>query len=365
MEDPSALREENADLRRRIAAVEIERDECAQQNAELFVLQQVFTTMNSTMEIDDILATVLRGVAVALRFGRVVLFDIAAGTATRRIETDSDGNAVPSADPTAHRGTPAFAAMIAGTSELMLGEAADGDSPLADCRGTFCMLPLISRNTVRGILYVDDSPTPEIGENQLRILLDFAAQAAIAIENARLYNETKRLLEETQRLALTDPLTGLSNRRALAELLEREITNAERYGGSLAFMMLDLDDLKSINDTFGHSAGDEALKTFATIIKETARKGDIAARFAGDEFVLVLSQTTRAGAEIAAQRMFERLTAQQLRCSVGISLFPTHGSTQAALFSGADAALYESKVAGKHTYRFAHPPAGGNPASNV
>ncbi len=355
VDDTSALLEEVALLRTRIAELEAERDEYAQQNAELFVLQQVFSTMNSTLEVDDILSTVLRGVNEALRFGRVVLFDVHGhGKATRRLETDSVGNVLPSPNPDDLVLTPAFTAMIGGTSDFALGAAGDGEHPLGDTVGTYCMLPLITRNTVRGILYVDSPPTDEVGEMQIRMLLDFAAQAAIAIENARLYNETRRLLEETQRLALTDALTGLSNRRALNELLDRELTNAERYGAPLAFIILDLDDLKKINDSLGHAAGDEALKQFAEIAKNAGRRGDIVARFGGDEFVMVMAQTDRDQAEIAILRLRERFQEANLRCSIGIGMFPSDGRDSSALLNAADQALYEAKSQGKNRYVFFH-----------
>jgi diguanylate cyclase (GGDEF)-like protein len=354
-QDHSALLAENDELRHRVVALEAERDEFAQQNAELFVLQQVFSTMNSTLEIDDILSMVLRGITEALRFGRVVLFDVRDGQATRRLETDSLGSVVPSSDPAAFRTTAMFASMIAGTSEFALGSANDEDVPLTDGGTTYCMLPLISRNTVRGILYVDEPPAPEVTEMQLRMLLDFAAQAAIAIENARLYNETKRLLEETQRLALTDPLTGLANRRALGEHLERELTNAERYGAPLALLVLDLDDLKRINDRDGHHAGDDALRRFADVMRSAARKGDIVARFGGDEFVIAMAQTDRDAADVAIRRLFEGFGASGTSCSVGIAIFPNDGTNADALFAAADRALYSAKQRGKNQYQFAEP----------
>lgn len=356
-DDPAQPHAELARLRRRVLELEAQRDEYAQQNAELFVLQQVFSTMNSTLEIDDILATVLRGVHEALRFGRVVLFDVRDGVASRRLETDGDGEVIASPDPEAMRHTLVFLALVGGTSDFAFGIADDGDSPLADVQGTYCMLPLISRNTVRGILYVDRPPTMEIGETQLRMLLDFAAHAAIAMENARLYSETKRLLEETQRLASTDPLTGLANRRALTELLDRELHNAERYGAPLAFLVFDLDDLKEINDTRGHAAGDEALREFAEILRSSARRGDIAARIGGDEFVLVMTQTDRIAAEAVLRRLYATLERWGIRASAGIALFPRHGADGASLFAAADLALYEAKQAGKNRLRFAPDPA--------
>ena len=351
------LRDEIAELRRRISLLEAERDELAQQNAELFVLQQVFSTMNSTLEIDDILATVLRGVFEALEFRRVVLFEVRDGIASRRLETTADGTVIPSPDPKALLDSPAFRAMVAGSSDFALGSAEDGDSPLADVEGTFCMLPLISRATVRGILYVDKPANPEVGETQLRMMLDFAAQAAIAMENARLYSETKRLLEETQSLASTDPLTGLSNRRALEELVDRELHNAERYGAPLAFLVLDLDDLKKINDTNGHRAGDDALRAFSDILRSGARRGDIVARYAGDEFVLVMTQSDRIAAEAVLRRLYGSLERAGLKCSAGVALFPRHGADAADLFQSADRALYEAKQAGKNRFRFAPDPA--------
>ena len=356
-DERTALRSELAELRRRVAELEAERNEVAQQNAELFVLQQVFSTMNSTLEIDDILATVLRGVHEALGFGRVVLFEVRDGVATRRLETEPDGTVVPGRDPEATRHSKAFGSILAGSLQFAFGVAADGQSPLPDADGSFCMLPLISRDTVRGILYVDRPPATEIGEMQLRTLLDFASQAAIAMENARLYSETRRLLEETQRLALTDPLTGLANRRALTELTERELHNAERYGVPLAFIVLDLDDLKLINDSRGHHAGDEALRSLAAVLRSATRRGDIAARYAGDEFVMVMLQTDRIAAEAILRRLYASLERAGLQCSAGAALFPRHGADATALFVAADRALYEAKQAGKNRFRFAPEPA--------
>ena len=337
----SALRDDVAALRRRVAFLEAERDEFAQQNAELFVLQQVFSTMNSTLEIDDILATVLRGVHEALRFGRVVLFDVRDGVPSRRLETEPDGTVVASPDPAAMRGSASFEAMAAGTSDFAFGVEEDAESPLADGRGTYCMLPLISRNTVRGILYVDDPPAPEISETQLRMLLDFAAQAAIAMENARLYSETKRLLEETQRLASTDPLTGLANRRALPGIFRDVFTT----GAALLFF--DLNGFKQINDTLGHQAGDECLRRFATALQASFRPGDHVVRYAGDEFLVVAkgAEPSQLDDRLSLLRLEledARAGTPPIRFSVGQSYLAPGDDPEAAI-RNADAAMYEQK----------------------
>ncbi len=351
--DPEALAEEVARLRSRLAMVEAERDEYAAQNAELFVLQQVFTTLNSTLEINDILSTVMRGVSEALRFKRVILFDaIEGGSLIRRLECDSSGTVLHATDPREYRTPSTMDDLVSRSVELAFGNEGDPDRPLEDGRGPYCAVPLIAREVVRGILYADAPPGEDVSENQLRMMLDFASQAAVAVENARLHEETRRLLEESQRLALTDSLTGIPNRRALNEMLDRELHTAERYDTPFAFVILDLDDLKKINDTGGHGLGDLALKRFAQVLKKNARKVDIIARYAGDEFVLVMAQSDREHAQQGVQRMLAAMRRSGLSTSIGVSMFPTDGVDGQTLFHAADEALYKAKQRGKNCYVF-------------
>jgi diguanylate cyclase (GGDEF)-like protein len=340
-------------LRSRIAMLEAERDEYAEQNAELFVLQQVFSTINSTLDINDILSMVLRGVTEALKFNRVILFDLDEHrNVIRRLEADGNGTVLHAADAFDYLPNSTLHDVAQGVLQVAYGRASDPDKPLADTEGSYCIAPLVARDVVRGMLYADRSPKADVTENQLRVLLDFAAQAAIAVENARLYDETRRLLEETQRLALTDTLTGISNRRALNELLERELHTSERYDTPFAFIILDLDDLKKINDSGGHSIGDLALKRFANVLKKTARKGDIVARYAGDEFVVVMTKTDREAARRGVERIMTALRRNGLQSSIGVAMFPADGIDGQTLFFAADEALYHAKQSGKNAYRF-------------
>lgn len=351
--DTAELLAEMERLRSRIAMLEAERDEYAQQNAELFVLQQVFSTINSTLDINDILSMVLRGVIEALKFNRVILFDVNEdGSIIRRLEGDSEGTVLHAADAFEYLPNSTLHDVAQGVLQLAFGSESDSDKPLSDTQGSYCIAPLVARDVVRGMLYVDCAPDDEVTENQLRVLLDFAAQAAIAVENARLYEETRRLLEETQRLAHTDALTGIPNRRALNEMLDRELHTSDRYDTPFAFVILDLDDLKKINDSGGHSLGDLALKRFANVLKKAARKGDIVARYAGDEFVVVMVKTDRAAAQRAVERMMTALRRNGLQTSIGISMFPLDGTDGQTLFFAADEALYHAKQSGKNTYRF-------------
>jgi len=340
-------------LRSRIAMLEAERDEYAQQNEELFVLQQVFSTINSTLEINDILSMVLRGVCESLKFNRVILFDVDEhGNVVRRLEGDGKGTVLYAADPFGFIPNSTLHDVAHGVQEVAYGSQSDPDKPLEDTKRFYCIAPLVARDVVRGMLYVDDPPSDEVTENQLRVLLDFASQAAIAVENARLYEETRRLLEETQRLALTDALTGIPNRRALDDMMDRELHSSERYDTPFAFMILDLDDLKKINDCGGHSLGDLALKRFANLLKKAARKGDIVARYAGDEFVVVMAKTDRAAAERGVERILGSLRRNGLQSSIGVAMFPADGTNSQTLFFAADEALYQAKQGGKNAYRF-------------
>lgn len=351
--EAAELLEEIERLKARVALVEAERDEYAQQNAELFVLQQVFSTINSTLDINDILSMVLRGVVEALKFKRVLLFDvIEAGTIVRRLECDENGTVNHALDPREYRANSTIDDVAHGDLQLAYGNAGDPDVPLDDVRGSYCIAPLVARDIVRGMLYADDPPGAEITENQLRVLLDFASQAAIAVENARLYEETRRLLEETQRLANTDSLTGIPNRRALSEMLDRELHTSERYDTPFAFVILDLDDLKKINDSGGHSLGDLALKRFAQVLKKNARKGDIIARYAGDEFVLIMAQSDREQTTRGIERIMAALRRNGLASSIGVAMFPNDGTDGQTLFFSADEALYQAKQAGKNQFRF-------------
>lgn len=361
--DAAELLYEIERLRSRIAMLEAERDDYAQQNAELFVLQQVFSTINSTLDINDILSMVLRGVREALKFNRVILFDVDEhGNIIRRLESEGGGAVVHALNPHGYRLASTLHDISQGIQQVAFGGEHDADKPLDDTRGTYCVAPLLARDVVRGMLYVDDPQIETVGENQLRALLDFASQAAIAVENARLYDQTRRLLEETQRLALTDSLTGIPNRRALGEMLERELHTSERYDSPFAFAILDLDDLKKINDSGGHSLGDLALKRFASVLKRAARKGDIVARYAGDEFVVVMIQADRAAAVRGVERILAALRRNGLQSSIGVAMFPADGTDGQTLFFAADEALYHAKQAGKNAYRFYQAADGLGPA---
>jgi diguanylate cyclase (GGDEF)-like protein len=168
---------------------------------------------------------------------------------------------------------------------------------------------------------------------------------AIALGGALLDNA--RLFEQVRHLAVSDPLTGLANYRRLLDVLESETERTNRNGRPFAVLLLDLDGLKKINDTHGHLVGSHALNRLAHILRIHCRAIDIAARYGGDEFALVLPETLQEEAERVANRiravMSSDLELPQLSASIGIAIYNGHGERIEKLLSDADAQLYFEK----------------------
>jgi diguanylate cyclase (GGDEF)-like protein len=212
--------------------------------------------------------------------------------------------------------------------------------------GSIVGLPLKFGDRVVGVMNVANRHPNAFSESALRVLRLLGDQAAIAIENARLHN---LVIEQ----ARTDITTGLFNRRALDQRLEEEVRRAGRYKRSFALIMMDLDNFKQVNDTFGHPIGDRVLRQIGRHIGSLVRETDFLARFGGDEFALVLAETDRA----AGQQMVERIQKAvadclldtpkprtvQLTVSAGLAIFPQDATNATDLLVAADQALYREK----------------------
>lgn len=193
------------------------------------------------------------------------------------------------------------------------------------------------------------------GKEELSQLGQAFDEMAQALQQRQL--ELDRALLDLQEQAITDPLTGLYNRRYLSEFLPRELARTERKGAPVAFIMVDIDHFKRVNDNYGHDAGDQVLREIADLLGKNVRGGDIACRYGGEEFALILHE---AGAE-TAQRRAEDIRAAIKRldptyagkriggitASFGIALFPDHAEDSVALVRAADEAMYQAKRGGR------------------
>jgi diguanylate cyclase (GGDEF)-like protein len=166
------------------------------------------------------------------------------------------------------------------------------------------------------------------------------------------FTEHRRADEYVRQLAVTDPLTGLANYRRLRDALDSEIKRYDRTGHPFAIVLLDLDGLKTINDTYGHLVGTDAICRLANILRIHCRAIDTAARYGGDEFVLVLPETESQAALPVADRVAERLSTDgdepPITVSTGTAVYPHDGKTIDELLAAADHALYRKKNSLKH-----------------
>jgi diguanylate cyclase (GGDEF)-like protein/PAS domain S-box-containing protein len=170
-------------------------------------------------------------------------------------------------------------------------------------------------------------------------------------------DDKRRMIEKLEYLSRTDALTGLMNRRALTDSLLYEIDRSRRYNSALSLILCDIDDFKEINDTYGHDAGDRALQTLCATLTTILRRTDIAGRYGGDEFMLILPETSVKGAEILAGKLLEALGNMDLdflegekrflSVSIGIAGLESKDDTIDSLVKRADGAMYSSKQSGK------------------
>ena len=188
----------------------------------------------------------------------------------------------------------------------------------------------------------------------LESLAAFERSLMRALEHTRLLRENARLFEEIQRLAITDPLTGLYNRRKLDEALAAEIERSRRYGRRLSVLVVDLDGMKRINDTRGHALGDRVLQAAALGMLGAVRKVDLATRLGGDEFVVILPEADADEAGRVAARILQHLAmmdvdGEPVSASIGVAEWTEAHPQAEAFLQAADRALYQAKASGGRT----------------
>ena len=219
-----------------------------------------------------------------------------------------------------------------------------------ESRTSFC-LPLIAQGEVVGTLHLLVGAAEAGGlEAKRHLATNVADRISLALANLRLQ-------ENLRHLSIRDPLTGLFNRRYLEETLEREVRRAHRHGRTLAVIIADLDHFKFFNDTFGHDAGDALLRELGALLQQQVRGSDIACRYGGEEFTVVLAETASEAVRPRAEQVREAIKGLRVKygqrslpnitISLGVAVFPEHGATPHDLLLAADAALYRAKQQGR------------------
>lgn len=217
-------------------------------------------------------------------------------------------------------------------------------APVGDSGHSVIAVPLKVRDKLLGVVVAISQDQERLSGDHLRVLTAYAAQASLALENALLYQEVKGQ-------ALTDQLTGLHNRRYFDARFTEELRRAERYGHELSLLFLDVNHLKLVNDRHGHRQGDILLHHVAELLVEVVRNTDIAVRFGGDEFVVVLPETSPVEATHVADRIIKEATPCPLLAggaipwgvSIGVSWVSTQTGYERNLLVAADEAAYRAK----------------------
>ncbi len=219
------------------------------------------------------------------------------------------------------------------------------------------IVPLICQDRVVGVLNLADKMNGDhFDSGDIALIELFSQLVGASIGNIKLF-------ERIQRQATTDGLTGLVNHKTFYEILEKELWRSRRYGGQISLIMVDIDNLKGINDVYGHRAGDKVIKEISKRIKECIRQIDTAARYGGDEFAVILLNTSLIDASVVAKRMVDAVAHStttwnkeriSLSISVGLGQYNPDASPE-DITSRSDQALYAAKQAGKNTVRIFQP----------
>ena len=354
-----AFDEMTGELRRSIGALQDSRDELRRNLARLG------DTLSGTHDLNRILHVILETAMSSVRAQAGAIYLPHSGGGARSDLFQRVGFGV------AERGAPhgsrlklgeGVLGLVAANGEAVRGRVGDGVGELriSDEEPTahsLIAVPLRASGRVTGVLGLyDKEGAVGFDRGDLETIRTFASQATVAIDNVLLH-------QEAQRLSITDGLTGLWNYRYFTMTFAKEIERSSRFGRPLALLLLDLDKFKDVNDTHGHQRGDSVLIELATRVKAEIREVDTLARYGGEEFVLVLPETDAAGAAGAAQRICEVVRHRPfchegeeplaITVSVGVSVFPAHGSSAATLMRNADSALYAAKDAGRDAWRMA------------
>jgi diguanylate cyclase (GGDEF)-like protein/putative nucleotidyltransferase with HDIG domain len=219
-------------------------------------------------------------------------------------------------------------------------------------------LPLIAKGKVIGSFILGSKMSHAFSQRHVRLLEQLASQIAMPLENTQLY-------ARAEKKARIDELTGLFNRRSLDEMIDSEISRHSRYGGAFSLAILDLDGLKSYNDTYGHLAGDSLLKIVGGNIRAALRTSDFAFRYGGDEFAILLPQTSVDDAMMVLERVRKRIgdgvdaSKMQVTASIGVACWPDDGISHNDIIASADVTLYRAKRGGRNQTLYASGPVSG------
>ena len=327
-------------------------DDIAVAHREIYGLYQIAQSMGTSLGVADTMALISSKLSDLVPFSACGLFLYAKADETLqcRFATGTDSELIQQLTLRTGQGLTGWVArnrrpLVNARPSADL-EAMGSKAPTVLQSALVC--PLIFEERLIGTLAVYHTEVSFYGEDHRRLLDRICEQAAAVIHNAVVF-------EQTEEASLTDTLTGLPNTRSMFQYLTHELARAARLGSEVSLFVMDLDRFKEINDSFGHQAGDRALRDVAAVLRGAIRPYDMCVRYAGDEFVVVLGGCGREEAEnkrLELKRTVESIVFEPrpgepfpLAISAGAAVFPHDGETYEALLAKADSRMYQDKSA--------------------
>jgi diguanylate cyclase (GGDEF)-like protein len=332
----------------------------ALQNAHLYTLERrrarqleainaIAQQSTAVMDLEDLLARVCSVIQHAFQVSHVSLFLREEGDLVMRANEGALTPCIPPAGRFAADREPWARILSTGGTviEKDLNAAPDSVKLFAGSVSRMS-IPLISFGQTLGVLTLHSTERDTFHEGELQSLESVADICASSIQNAHYVQRVKQL-------AYLDGLTGIFNRRFFELRILEEMERGRRYGAGMAIVMADIDQFKRLNDEFGHLLGDEVLRQVSSLFHQQVRKLDVVCRYGGEEFAIILSQTSAAQALTVAEklrRMVENWqfpgVARSVTISAGVAAFPDHGTTRDDLVRAADKSLYAAKQEGRN-----------------
>jgi diguanylate cyclase (GGDEF)-like protein/putative nucleotidyltransferase with HDIG domain len=318
---------------------------------EIYALYEIAQSMGTSLGVSDTMALISSKLSKLVPWSGCSLFVYQADTDTLRCRFAAGIDAPRLLNTTLKPGA-GLSGWVANNRRMLINgdprvtfSAAGVDIDTALKSAIVC--PLHVNDLFIGCLALYHVDANHYGEDHRRLIERIAEQAGPVIHNSIVF-------EQTQEDSLTDPLTGLPNRRSMFAHLSRELKRSERLRNEVALIVMDVDGFKAINDTYGHSVGDHALREVSAALQETLRPYDLCVRYAGDEFIVVLSDCSPDTADEKRRELQDRVAEIQLEvrtgkhlrlaASAGVAVFPHDGTTYEALLAAADQRMYRDKA---------------------
>jgi diguanylate cyclase (GGDEF)-like protein/putative nucleotidyltransferase with HDIG domain len=322
----------------------------ARAHREIYALYEIAQSMGTCLSVSDTMALISSKISKIVPWGACSLFlhDAESGSLKCRFAVGAEASQLLQSTFSDDCGL--FGAVLSRRQTIIADRSvtpeALGLHASSDLKSAI-VCPLLHNETVIGCLSLYHVEPNRYSEDHRRLLERIAEQAGAVIHNSIVF-------EQTQEDSLTDALTGLPNRRSMFVHLSRELARAERLKSAVAVIVMDVDDFKLINDTYGHSVGDQALREVAAALQGALRPYDLCVRYAGDEFIIVLGDCTRDVADTKRDELQARVASitlplrgeRQLRLGVsaGAAVFPEDGGSFEALLADADHRMYRDKA---------------------